>query len=299
MPDKVNESFLIVVIISLVLLGIVTFFMIFLAVRYRKANNPSPGDISGSLPLEIAWTVVPAILVFIMFWYGWENFRDMRTVPGDALTVNVHARMWSWNFEYENGLKANLLRVPAGRPVNLIIISDDVLHSLFIPAFKVKEDAVPGMKTRLWFKADRPGEYDIYCSEYCGQGHSSMISKVVAMEEKDFHEWYESSALMPEKETTGLNALKIMEENGCLDCHSTDGSVIAGPSFKGLYGTKSTVITEGKERVVIIDEEYLRTSILHPDADVKKGYPDIMPSFEGELTDGEMEAIIEYIEHLK
>lgn len=299
MTDKVNEAFLVIIIISLVLLCLVTFFMIFMAVRYRKKKNPSASDISGSLPLEIAWTVIPSILVFIMFWYGWENFKDMRSLPEEALTVNVYARMWSWRFEYENGVKSGFLKVPVGRPVQLLITSEDVLHSLFIPAFKVKEDAVPGMKTRLWFKAPEPGEYDIYCSEYCGQGHSSMTSKVVAMTEHEFFEWYEPSIEGPKRETAGPNALKIMEENGCLDCHSLDGTIVVGPSLKGMYGKKSIVITDGKGREITVDEDYLRKSILQPGEDIVKGYSDMMPSFEGELTDDEIESVIEYIEHLK
>lgn len=209
MADNVNESFLIIAVISLVLLGLVTFFMIFLAVRYRKKRNPEATDVTGSLPLEIAWTVVPTILVFIMFWYGWENFKPMRAVPDNAFIVNVHARMWSWRFEYENGVKSDLLKVPAGRPIHLVINSDDVLHSLFIPAFKVKEDAVPGMETRLWFRADQPGEYTIFCSEYCGQGHSSMMSKVVAMKEMDFRDWYESSSRISEKGAAAQDALHL------------------------------------------------------------------------------------------
>jgi cytochrome c oxidase subunit 2 len=287
MSDKVNETFLVILIICLGLLGLVTFFMIFLAVRYRKKKNPNPEDISGSLPLEIAWTVIPVILVFIMFWYGWENFKVMRAVPENAFNVNVIARMWSWSFEYPNGLKSSLLMVPAGKPVNLNITSEDVLHSLFIPAFKIKEDAVPGMQTRLWFTAPQPGEYIIFCSEYCGQGHSSMTSKVIAMAEEEFTTWYKTRV----DETAGGKAGKevsgVLTKHGCLDCHTTDGSA---PSFKGTYG---------KERELTVDEAYLRISILYPDTDIVKGYPDIMPSFKDELSEKELTDIINYIKGLK
>lgn len=286
-------------VICLALLGLVTFFMIFLAVRYRRGKNPNPEDISGSLPLEITWTVVPAILVFIMFWYGWVNFKAMRTVPEKAFNVNVTARMWSWSFEYPDGFKTTTLMVPAGRPVNLDIISEDVLHSLFIPAFKIKEDAVPGMHTRLWFTAPAPGEYTIFCSEYCGQGHSSMISKVVAMTEKDFSTWYQTHG---DKEAVGKavpDVPKLLDEHGCLDCHTTDGSELTGPSFKGIYGRKIVVISRGKERALTVDDAYLLSSVLYPDKDIVKGYEDIMPSFKDELSEKELAAIINYLKELK
>ncbi len=299
MSDKVNETFLVILIICLVLLGLVTFFMIFLAVSYRKKKNPNPEDISGSLPLEIAWTVIPAILVFIMFWYGWENFKVMRAVPENAFNVNVSARMWSWSFEYPNGLKSSLLMVPAGKSVNLDIISEDVLHSLFIPAFKIKEDAVPGMHTRLWFTAPHPGEYTIFCSEYCGQGHSSMTSKVIAMTEDKFKAWYQTRRDETAGERAGRDVLQVLNNHGCIDCHTTDGSALTGPSFKGIYGYKITVITGRKERDLTVDEAYLRISILYPDTDIVKGYPDIMPSFKDELSEDELTDIINYIKELK
>jgi len=299
MSDKVNETFLIILIICLALLGLVTFFMVFLAVRYRRKKNPNPEDISGSLPLEIAWTVIPVILVLIMFWYGWENFKVMLAVPEDAFNVKVSARMWSWSFQYPNGLKSDLLRVPAGKPVNLDITSEDVLHSLFIPAFKTKKDAVPGMQTNLWFTAPRPGEYDIFCSEYCGQGHSSMITKVVAMTEEEFNTWYQT----PNDEKAGKKAVRdvseVLDEYGCLDCHSTDGSDLTGPSFKGIYGGKTVVITAGKERELTVDDAYLRSSVLSADTDIVKGYPDVMPSFKDELSEEELTAVINYIKDLK
>jgi cytochrome c oxidase subunit 2 len=299
MSDKVNETTLIILIICLALLGLVTFFMIFLAVRYRRKKNPDPEDISGSLPLEIAWTVIPTILVFIMFWYGWVNFKVMRTVPENAFNINVTARMWSWSFEYPDGFKTPTLMVPAGKPVNLDIISEDVLHSLFIPAFKIKEDAVPGMHTRLWFTAPSPGEYTIFCSEYCGQGHSSMLSKVIAMTEDEFAAWYQTRKDEATGRRAGEEASQVLKKHGCLDCHTTDGSALTGPSFKGIYGKKIMVISSGKERELTADEAYLRKSVLDPDSDIAKGYPDIMPSFKDEIPENELKDIINYIKELK
>ncbi len=296
MSDKVDDSFLLILVISVVLLLLVTSFMVYFAVRYRSSKNPDPQEVKESLLLEIAWTVIPTILVFIMFYVGWKNFVSMREVPENAMPVKVTARMWSWQFEYKNGRKSDILRVPVGKPVILSITSNDVIHSLFIPEFKIKEDAVPGMETSLWLVSDRKGEYDIFCAEYCGQRHSSMTSKVAVISEAEFTGWYEAS----EKEKIVLSqSMELLEGNGCLDCHSTDGSRIVGPTFKGIYGRKSVVITDRVERQIIIDEKYLRESMLYPGKDVVKDYPNIMPSFKGEFSEEEISLIIQYLKSLK
>ncbi len=272
-PDlagKVNDAFLLILLISLVLLALVTFFMVYFAIRYRASKNPEPQEVKESLLLEIAWTIIPTILVFIMFYVGWENFVSLREVPKNAMPVKVTARMWSWQFEYRNGIKSSVLKVPVNKPVNLLITSEDVIHSLFIPEFKIKEDAVPGMETYLWLISGKEGKYDIYCAEYCGRGHSAMNSQVEVISEEEFINWYETAG---EKEAAPAQISELLDEGGCLDCHSTDGSEIAGPSFKGIYGRKSIVITKGEEREIIADDQYLRSSILKPEADIVKGYP--------------------------
>ncbi len=299
LTEKVDDAFMLILIISLVLLALVTFFMIFFVIRYRQKKNPTPSEVRESLLLEITWTVIPTILVFIMFYVGWANFLTLREVPEDAMPVKVKARMWSWQFEYENGRKSDVLRVPAGQPVKLLITSSDVLHSLFIPAFKLKEDAVPGMETTLWFYSDRQGEYDIYCTEYCGTGHSAMNSKVVVMSGDEFSLWHSRG-----KEKKGEPALppsvtELLDENGCLDCHSVDGTTVAGPTFKGIFGRSAVVVTDGKEHEIVVNEEYLKRSILAPDADIVKGYPEIMPSYEGELSGEQIEDIIKYLKGLR
>jgi cytochrome c oxidase subunit 2 len=299
LASKVNDSFLLILVISIVLLALVTFFMVFFAVKYRKKKSPASADVRESLVLEIAWTVIPTILVFIMFYVGWENFVPMRHAPDNAMTVRVSARMWSWEFEYDNGLRSKELFVPQDRSVKLLITSGDVIHSLFIPDFRLKEDAVPGMETSLWFFSDRTGEFNIFCAEYCGQGHSSMNSKVIVMQKDDFKEWYAKGEVKDKKREVLSSALELLEDNGCLDCHSTDGSDLVGPTFKKIYGKTSILITEGKEREVNTDEAYLRRSILRPEADIVKGYPeDIMPSFEEDLNEEEISAIIQYLKGL-
>ncbi|MBI5057362.1 MAG: cytochrome c oxidase subunit II [Nitrospirae bacterium] len=294
---NVDNVMFFIVGVSVFMLVLVTSLMIFFLVKYSRKKNPIAENIEGNLKLEIIWTVIPTILVLAMFYYGWVGFKIMRNPPKDALPVKVTARMWSWSFTYENGQKSEELNVPLNKPVKLIIISEDVIHSLFIPAFRIKEDAVPGMETYLWFNPDKIGTYDLFCSEYCGVGHHSMISKVNVMSQEDFSKWYakKEEAAAPKVQ----DALAIMKKNSCLDCHTTGGTVEIGPSFKGIFGKTEEVITNGKEREVVVDEAYLKKSLLEPDADVVKGFDAIMPSQKGVLTDDEITVIIEYIKELK
>ena len=292
-----DNVFLFILVISVVLLVSITLIMIFFVVKYNRKKNPVPKNIESNLLLEITWTVIPTILVLAMFYYGWSGFRFMRTVPDNAMTVKATGRMWSWQFAYENGLQSGELRVPLGRPVKLIITSQDVIHSLFIPAFRIKQDAVPDLETYLWFLPDKTGEYDLFCSEYCGVKHSSMVSKVIVMDTENFQAWYKAGER--EMETAGPQGAKLLEEKGCLACHTTDGTIEAGPSFKGRFGTKVTVLTGGKEREILVDETYIKNSILHPDADIAKGFDNIMPSQEGTVNEEEINEIITYIKGLK
>ena len=298
-PDfagKVNEASLLVLVISLVLLVLVTGVMIYFAVKYRASKHPLSEKVREPLWLEITWTVIPTILVFIMFYVGWENFVSMRRTPDNTMPVKVVARMWSWNFEYENGMKSDLLRVPVGRPVKLSITSTDVIHSLFIPELRLKEDAVPGMETSMWIFSDRQAEYDILCAEYCGQRHSYMKSRVIAMNREEFDTWYASG---DKKELASPDVMAVLDDNGCLDCHSIDGSDLVGPTFKGIYGRQTTVISEGTERVLVADDAYIKKSILYPDKEIVKGFPAGMPSFEDEISEDDLKRIIEYLKGLK
>src|SRR5208282_4384806 len=171
--------------------------------------------------------------------------------------------------------------------------SANLIHSLYIPAFRIKEDAVPGLKTHLWFKADEVGSFDIFCTEYCGTGHSHMLSKVVVMADNEFDKWYASAEAAGAKER-GMNLLQV---KGCLGCHTTDGTKKIGPSFKGLFGMKETVITDGKEHEIIVDEAFIRKAVLQPGADLVKGYPKIMPQLP--VTPEELDAIVAALKELK
>jgi cytochrome c oxidase subunit 2 len=298
---SVDNVFLFIVAISVILLVGVTATMVWFAVRYNRKRHPRAESIEGNLTLEIVWTVIPTVLVLAIFWAGWKGFVYMRTVPDDAMLVQVTARMWSWSFQYENGRTDGELRVPVDRPVKLVITSADMLHSLFIPAFRVKEDCVPGQETYLWFKPEQVGTYDLFCSEYCGTGHSSMITKVHVLSHEDFERWYRGATAAPSAAAgaQGPDGARLFKEKGCVGCHSTDGSPKIGPTLKGVYGHRLTVVTGGTEREVVADDAYLRRSLIDPQADIVKGFPPIMPSQKGQLSDAEIEALVEFMETLK
>jgi cytochrome c oxidase subunit 2 len=298
LSNPADNVFLFIAVVSVVLLAGITGTMIFFAVKYRRSRNPRPEDIEGNVFLEIVWTVVPTLIVLAMFYAGWKGFLVQRTVPKDAMLVKVTARQWAWDFEYENGTKSGVLNVPLGRPVKLSMTSLDVIHSLFIPAFRVKEDTVPGMETYLWFRPETTGSYDLFCAEYCGVGHAVMITKVAVMPQEEFDSWYRSAAPPPvEKKGKPVDAEKLLQEKGCIACHSTDGTAKVGPTFKGLYGRKVTVVTAGKEREITAGDDYIRRSIKEPQADIVKGFPPVMPAMP--LSDEELDAIIEHLETMK
>lgn len=299
---SVDNVFLFIVAVSLALLVGVTGTMVWFAWRYNRKRNPRAESIEGSLTLEIIWTVIPVLLVLAIFAVGWKGFVYLRTVPKDAMPVKVTARMWSWHFEYENGANDGVLRVPLNRPVKLVITSADVLHSLFIPAFRVKEDAVPGMETYLWFQPDQEGTFDLFCSEYCGTGHSSMITTVRVMPDEEFQAWYRGnapSASVGAAAAPRPDGAKLYREKGCFACHSIDGSPKVGPTFKGLFGKQETVLRNGKEQVIAVNGGFIRRKLLEPEDARIKGFPPIMPSQKGLLTDDEISALIDYLKTLQ
>lgn len=289
--EAVDAVFFYIFGISIAMLIAVTVVMVWFLVKYNRKRHPHPeASPRYNIILELAWTIIPTIIVLSMFWYGWEGYTTLTNVPEDALKVQVAGRQWSWTFTYPNGKASDKLYVPAGQAVRLEITSEDVLHSFYIPAFRVKKDAVPGMITQAWFRAPEPGSYDAFCAEYCGVGHSVMITTVEAMSEHEFEEWYRQEA--PEEEA--VEGEKLLAQYGCTGCHSLDGSKSIGPTFQGIFGRKVTVVTDGKERTVTVDAEYIEKSILQPQTDLVKGYPPVMPSFEGKIAQHDLEEIIEY-----
>lgn len=315
MANPADDTFFFILGIAVTLLLLNTGVMIYFVIRYRRKRHPQAEEVRENTALEIIWTVIPTILVLAIFFVGWKGFQYMRTVPPDAMPVKVTARQWSWTFDYANGKETGMLNVPVGKPVKLLLTSADVLHSCYIPAYRIKEDCVPGRQTYLWFLPDQIGSYDLFCTEYCGIGHSSMITKVNVMSQQDFDAWYKGEekkavaqaeekkpAGKAEKKPEAMAALaqegaKLIQDKGCVLCHTTDGSPKVGPTFKGLYGSQVTVITAGKERTITADDDYIRRSIKDPQADIVKGFPPIMPTLQ--VSDDEINAIIEYIKTLK
>jgi cytochrome c oxidase subunit 2 len=290
--QAVDRVLLIILGISVALLILITFLLVFFIVRYSRKRHPRPAEVKEHLGLEIAWTVAPTILVLAMFYYGVTGYDILRRVPRDAMVVHVTARQWSWLFTYENGLQSTTLRVPLGRPVKLLLNSQDVIHDFYVPAFRIKQDIVPGMETYLWFQATALGTYDVFCTQYCGLEHAHMLSKVEVISQNDFTAWYQGGKSV----TGGLSAgAKLYQDKGCASCHSTDGAARVGPTFKGLFGSTQTVARDGKERTVTVDEAYLRNYLLEPNLDVVNGFPPIMPSQKGLLTDKEIEDLVEFI----
>ena len=290
---KVDDAFIFIVVCCVVLLAIVTLCMVTFLIKYNRKRHPKPEHVRENVLLEVTWTVIPTILVLFMFYFGWVNFEFIRNPPKDAMTVNVTARQWSWLFEYDNGKRSDVLNVPLGRPVKLVMTSLDVVHSLFIPAYRIKEDCVPGMKTHLWFTAGEPGSYDIFCTEYCGVGHSHMRSKVVVMQPEEFRTWQLAATPM----TIAEKGPALLQEKGCTACHSLDGSPKIGPPLKGLLGRKETVVVAGQEKEITVDDAFIRGHILDPRSATVKGFPPVMPPIP--MTDEELKTIAGYLETLK
>jgi len=296
----IDRAFWITTGISLGIFLLITGLIIYFIFRYHhsKVKPTEIRNIKNYLVLEITWTVIPAILFFIIFYYGYSAFRQIRTMPKDAFTVDVLGKRWSWTFTYPNGKRTGELYVPQGENIRLRlhVPDNDVLHSFYVPAFRVKEDLVPGQENHLWFNATIPGRYDIQCAEYCGTRHSYMLSKVEVMEKKAFDAWYASDKLTPHDTGTPDEGETLYKTLGCASCHSLDGSTIVGPSFKGVYGKKITVITEGKPRTLVVDEAYLRDSIQSPAKDVVENFPKgIMPNLSDQINEKQMNAIIAFI----
>lgn len=284
----VDKTFWFILGASVILLLGITITMIYFIVKYRRSKHPHAKDIEGSATLETLWTVLPTVLVMVMFYYGWAGFKVMRDTPAGAMPVTVQARMWSWSFKYENGKQTTELVVPVGRPVAVKLESADVIHSFFVPAFRLKEDCVPGRQNRAWFQAEREGTYDILCAEYCGDQHSTMLAKLVAVHPDTFDVWIEQGGGRP----TGQ---KLLQLKGCVACHTSDGSKLVGPSFKGIYGHTVKVMTNGVEREVMVDDEYIRRSLLEPNADIVVGYQPQMPALGNQLDEEDIQLIIDYI----
>lgn len=296
--QKVDFAFYFIIGISVILLVGITTVMIFYAFKYSRKKNKVATQIDGSTKLEILWTVIPTILVLAMFWVGYVGYTPMREIPEDAMEVTATGRMWSWSFEYENGLKSDRLVVPLNQAVKLNLRSVDVNHSLYIPAYRIKEDVIPGINNKMWVNPDRLGSFDIYCAEYCGTRHSYMITQMDVVNQDEFEEWYAEGTALKESDDPAIAGFELIKANGCVACHSTDGSKIIASSFKGLFGAKRTIQVDGEEKEIVVDEAYIKRSILDPKAEIVVGFTPVMPEYKGQISDEDVDKIIAYIKTL-
>jgi cytochrome c oxidase subunit 2 len=297
-----NTAFWYITGISLLLLAALTVTMLWFVYRYNKKRNKVATQIEGSTKLEVTWTVIPILLALTMFHFGWAGWKPLSKPPKDAMTVTSVARMWNFLFMYENGKQSPELIVPINTPVRINLISLDVIHSLFIPAFRIKSDMIPGRQKVMWFLPGTEGKYDIFCAEYCGLSHSYMRSAVNVLSQEKFDAWYIDTtkvSAVPEKAGPGAEGEAIMRIQGCFACHSNDGSRIIGPSYLNLFGEQQTVIRDGKEVVITVDEAYVNKAISDPNAEIVKGYPrNLMQSYDGVLTGDDVAKIIEYLKSM-
>lgn len=298
MAGEVDALFHFINVTSIILLAGITFAIIYFAWKYRRRSDDDVTPvITHNSTLEVTWSVIPLILVMIVFGWGFSGYMNLITAPDDSYEVRVVAKSWLWEFHYQNGtVSVNELHVPVDRPVKLVMISDDVLHSFFVPEFRVKRDVIPNRYTSVWFEAIDTGEYIIYCTEYCGRAHSDMLATVHVHTQEDFETWLETADAFDEDADPVEMGEALVTRNGCTACHSADGSRMVGPSFQGLWMSERTM-TDGE--VVTADENYIRESILEPNTRITEGYDPVMPSYQGSIRDREIDAIIEYIKSLE
>jgi cytochrome c oxidase subunit 2 len=267
---------------------------VYFAIKYPRRHPDEVGhDIHGSIALELVWSVIPFVLAMVMFFWGADLFFRLSRPPVDSMDVFVVGKQWMWKVQHPEGVREiNELHVPVGRPVRITLGSEDVLHDYYIPAFRVKMDAVPGKLTTMWFTATKVGTYQIFCAEYCGTQHSGMVGQVVVMEPQDYEAWLAGGR------STGTaveNGEKLFTQQGCITCHKTDSSG-RGPVLTGVFG--STVqLMDGRR--VVADENYLRESIMNPQAKIVLGYQPIMPTFQGTVSEENLLQLIAYIKSLK
>lgn len=292
--DDFDLMFLILTIFSgLVVAGVATLVLVF-AIRFRSGSGVTRHKVKGlsRREFEIVWTSLTAFAALFFFWFAASLFLRNADPPADAMEVHVEAKQWMWKAKHENGARElGSLHVPLGRPTVLYLNSQDVIHSFFVPAFRVKQDVVPGMTTTLGFTPNRTGTFPLFCAEYCGTGHSMMLGEVVVMEQADFARWLNSRPGADELVDRGR---VLFTEAGCAGCHDPDSGVHA-PDLRGVYG-RQVPLADG--RVVTADAAYLQDSILQPNRDIVAGFNPIMPDFTGLLDLDEIAALVAYLRAL-
>lgn len=285
--------------LSLFFTVLLTGLSVYFAIRYRRTETNREGaDIRDNHTLETVLVAIPSVVCLFFFAYGFMVYKDMRTPPANAKEIYVEGYKWGWEFMYSTGKKSGSeLVVPLGEPVKLVLKSRDVLHSFYIPSVRVKEDVVPSQYNYLWFRPMKLGEYHIFCAEYCGLKHSGMLATLKVVEPEEYQDYISNrgevdlSALSPAQAGE-----KLYKEKACFTCHSISGEKIVGPSFKGLFGAKRE-FEAGQS--LTADENYIRESILNPNAKIVKGFVPQMPPYEGQLSDEELNYLIAFIKEQK
>jgi cytochrome c oxidase subunit 2 len=266
--------------------------------RYRRGSRARRGVApTHNTALELVWSLVPLALVVVIFFWGFHGYISAAVPPADALEIKVIGKRWLWEFQYPNGVRTvNELRVPVNKPVKLVMISEDVIHSFYVPSFRIKQDLLPSRYTQVWFEATQPGVHRVLCAEYCGRSHSDMLGTIHVVTEEEYRQWLESGGALGEGLSLSELGRLVYTRYGCEVCHSLDGTRLEGPSFRGLFG-KPVLLADGQR--VLADENYLRESILNPQAKLVAGYQPVMPTFQGLLSEREINALIEFIKELK
>ena len=287
---RTDAIFLAMLLLCGAVAAILFVLVVFFAIRYRRGtrvDRTPPRELRG---VEIAWTVTPLLIFLGIFAWAARDFVTLADPPADALPVTVVAKQWMWKLQHRNGRREiNELHVPQGEPVVLTMTSQDVIHSFFIPAFRIKQDVLPGRYTRLWFTATQLGDFPLFCSEYCGSEHSQMTGRVVVMAPADYGRWLASGPARPGMAQYGFALFRQLGCSGCHDARST----IHAPLLGGVYG-RTVHLQDG--RTVVADANYLRDSILLPARDVVAGFAPVMPSFAGQVSEEDIQALIAYLQ---
>lgn len=296
----VDLLYFFLVTLFLLVQAVIAFLIIYFAVKYRRGSKAernwppgsgSHGGESGQRMMETAWLVGPFFVFMLIFAWGAKLYFSSNRPPDNTLDVRVVGKQWMWKFQHPSGKREiNELHVPIGQPVRLLMISEDVIHSMFVPAFRVKHDVLPGSYNQLWFEANRLGEFHLFCAEYCGTEHSKMTGRVVVMEPSEYQAWLAGGV---QNEPPAEAGKRLFEELRCATCHQGGGQSSRCPPLENLYG-RPVKLTGGQ--TVEADDDYLRESILHPAAKVVAGFKPIMPAFEGQI--GE-EGLIQLLAYLK
>jgi cytochrome c oxidase subunit 2 len=280
----------------LIVLSVVTTVLIFVVIavfgmKYRRRHGREAQQIEGSLILEIAWSVIPLGIFFVIFAWGAVIYFQMRTPPRDAAEIYVVGKQWMWKLQHAEGQREiNSLHIPVGRDVRLIMTSQDVIHSFYVPAFRQKQDVLPGRYTVTWFHPTKAGTYHLFCAEYCGTQHSGMIGDIVVLEPAQYEAWMSGGNTGPLSAT----GEKLFAELGCATCHRSDTQG-RGPNLQGIFG-KPVQLQDG--RIVTADENYIRESILDPGAKIVTGFKPVMPTFQGLVSEEQVNALVAYVKSL-